>query len=111
MKIAQINMLDQENTQKMLDQMLHSRHGYFTMRHCNASGEMRDVETFSAGIEFGSEALLYEIIHDITDRERALRKDSILFVPHVAERKEDFMKCLAECSPDAILSDFNLPGF
>jgi len=41
----------------------------------------------------------------------ALRKDGLRFVSHVAEREEDFMKCLSECEPDAILSDFNIPGF
>lgn len=48
---------------------------------------------------------------DIELIQYALHKESMLFESHIAEREADFMKCLAECSPDAILSDFNLPGF
>ena len=43
----------------------------FNFRHMLASGEVRDVEVYSAPIEVEGRTLLYPIVHDITERIRA----------------------------------------
>ena len=47
---------------------------YFNVRHRLASGEIRDVELYSGPVHFGERALLYSIIHDITERTRQQRE-------------------------------------
>ncbi len=79
MKINQINALDQEETQKIINQLLRLGYGHVNLRHRNASGELRDVEIYGASIAFEGRTLLYEIIHDVTDRERARREQLLLY--------------------------------
>ena len=55
---------------------------HFYFKHRLASGTIRDVEVYSAIIDFADTALLYSIVHDITDRkqaeERIIESESLL---------------------------------
>lgn len=44
--------------------------GHYVSRHHLASGEVRDVEIYTSRIEVNDKALVYTIIHDISDRKR-----------------------------------------
>src|SRR5436190_3709997 len=47
------------------------RRNTFRFRHRLASGELRDVDVHSGPIELEGRRLLYSIVHDVTDSQRA----------------------------------------
>jgi len=72
MKIQQINILPKKLVvQKMHDVFNHQKK-FFRFRHRLANGEVRHVEAHSTPIEIHGAKYLYSIIHDITDRIRAV---------------------------------------
>ena len=70
MKITQINMLSDEQLFDELQRARDARQTYFNFHHRLASGEVRDVEVFSAPVQTSNKTLLYSIIFDITVRKR-----------------------------------------
>jgi diguanylate cyclase (GGDEF)-like protein/PAS domain S-box-containing protein len=48
-----------------------NQEGSVVFRHRVANGEVRDVEIHATPLDFGSERLLYAIVHDVTERVRA----------------------------------------
>jgi len=72
MKIQQINLLpEQQVLRKMQDVFIHNKK-FFRFRHRLANGEVRNVEAYPTPIEIHGAKYLYSIIHDITDRFRAV---------------------------------------
>ena len=69
--IYDINTLSQEETDTEMARAHSERRDHFFFRHRLASGEVRDVEVHSGPIELGDHAILYSIVHDITERRRA----------------------------------------
>ncbi|MBF0495960.1 MAG: PAS domain S-box protein [Deltaproteobacteria bacterium] len=71
-KINEINILNSEDLQQVLDDIVSEKKLSFIFKHRLASGEMRDVEVFSSPIQLAGKTFLYSIIHDITERNRAI---------------------------------------
>jgi PAS domain S-box-containing protein len=71
MPLRQINTLPPEAFEAAFDSARSARKDHFEFRHRRADGSIRDVEVFSNRLEVGGKALLYSIIHDITERKQA----------------------------------------
>jgi PAS domain S-box-containing protein len=71
MAITDINIADPEITMKNMSHAAKNNGEIFYFRHRKKSGEIRDVEVFSAPITLGDNRLLHSIVHDVTERQRA----------------------------------------
>jgi diguanylate cyclase (GGDEF)-like protein/PAS domain S-box-containing protein len=71
MSIAEINILPPQEIFLERQRALREERNYFNFRHRLASGEVRDVEVYSAPTKVSGQALLFSIIHDITERKQA----------------------------------------
>jgi PAS domain S-box-containing protein len=69
-RIQEINTLAPADIQRAMDQAASERNTRFEFKHRRASGTATDVEVFSNRVDVGGRALLYSIIHDISDRKR-----------------------------------------
>jgi PAS domain S-box-containing protein len=70
-KITDINSLPVSEVHVAMGQATGERKNTFRFRHRLATGEVRDVEVHSGPIEVDGRRLLYSIIHDVTESERA----------------------------------------
>ena len=59
---------DELNKQMTLDPT--QKRNYFVSKHCRADGSIRDVEVFSGPLQQNGKKLLYNMIYDITERNR-----------------------------------------
>lgn len=75
MNITDINMLPIDLIRQEMVLAAEENRKFFRFKHRLASGEARDVEVYSAQINFRGKALLYSIITDVTERELALRRE------------------------------------
>jgi len=71
MHIQQINTLSPEAVKAEMEDAASSNRNKFKFRHRTADGSIRDVEVFSNKIVIAEKAILYSIIHDISDRKQA----------------------------------------
>jgi PAS domain S-box-containing protein len=71
MRILDINTLSAEEVLLEMRRAKREERRSFFFRHRLAGGEIRDVEVYSGPIRSNGRALLYSIVHDITDRKRA----------------------------------------
>ena len=69
--ITEINIADPAVTMKNMSKATEDLGLVFNFRHRKKSGEIRDVEVFSAPIMSGGQKLLHSIIQDVTDRKRS----------------------------------------
>jgi len=74
MNIEEINILTPEEISAERDAALREERLYFEFRHRLASGEIRDVEVYSGPVQMGDRALLYSIIHDVTEENKYLEQ-------------------------------------
>lgn len=72
MPVSGVNLLPPEEIAAALRRATETRLNQFQFRHRLASGEIRDVEVFSGPIRINGQALLYSIVHDITERTQAV---------------------------------------
>jgi len=70
-KVGEINTLSPEEVQAEMDLARSEQRSHFVFRHRLADGSIRDVEVFSGPITVQGRSLLYSIIHDTTERNRA----------------------------------------
>jgi diguanylate cyclase (GGDEF)-like protein/PAS domain S-box-containing protein len=68
MNIDRINVLPPEEVATERHRALIEERNYFNFRHRLASGALRDVEVYSSPVQLGGRALLFSIVHDVTDR-------------------------------------------
>ncbi|PKG32643.1 PAS domain S-box protein, partial [Methanoregula sp.] len=69
--VSAINTLDTDDIRREMDRAA-SRDGLvFQFRHRKKSGEIRDVEVFSAPVTIAGKLLLHSIVQDITERKQA----------------------------------------
>ena len=80
--LQQINLLSPEVWMKEMEKTRSSTQHRFVFCHRRSDGSVRDVEVFSNRIKIAGKALLYSVIHDITERklaEQALELSEIMF--------------------------------
>ena len=70
MNIQQINVLDPSENAKRCKEIKNKEQTYFIFQHRLASGKIREVEVSSMPIKIRERALLYSIIHDVTERKQ-----------------------------------------
>ena len=71
MRIQEINTLPPDEIARELACAETEARTYFRFPHRIATGELRRVEVFSGPVSYRGAKLLFSIIHDVTDRERA----------------------------------------
>ncbi|HLN74674.1 MAG TPA: PAS domain S-box protein, partial [Prolixibacteraceae bacterium] len=71
--ISEVNTLSPMEVIEEMQNAKNENRNQFFFKHRLANGEIRDVEVYSAPIKFSKSALLYSIVHDITERMRAER--------------------------------------
>jgi len=71
--ITDLNTLTPEQVLQEMEKAKLKKQKQFEFRHRLAHGEIRDVKVFSGPIRVQGQELLYSIIHDITEQQRALR--------------------------------------
>ncbi len=71
MKMAQINQLADDEVARIMREAKTMQRDRFVLSHRLAAGEMRLVEVHATPIEFGTQTLLFSIVHDVTERVRA----------------------------------------
>ncbi len=71
MSIFEINQLPPDEIRAEMQRAYTEEHCHFYFQHRLASGEIRDVEVYSGPIDINGDALLYSLVHDITERRRA----------------------------------------
>ena len=72
MRIWDINVMSEPEAREKLEEARREERNHFLFRHRLASGEERTVEVHSSPLDVEQRQLLYAIIHDVTDREKAL---------------------------------------
>lgn len=93
MQIHQINTLTPAEVRAEIARAASQQRTHFHFKHRRAYGDVRDVEVFSGPVHLGERALLYSIIHDVTDR---------MAVEAALQESEARFRRLAENAPDII---------
>ncbi|MCP4337891.1 MAG: response regulator [Desulfobulbaceae bacterium] len=70
-KMAEINLLSEREILVVIEKAKSEKLDHLIFRHRLASGEVRDVETYSGPISVHGRNLIYSIIHDVTERIKA----------------------------------------
>ena len=73
MDIFAINALGRDEVMAAMVAVRNGERNRFDFRHRLASGEVRDVEVYSGLVTIDGRPLLYSLIHDTTERRRALQ--------------------------------------
>ncbi len=72
LRITDINQLPDEQVYAAMGQTMRGQKNQFTFSHRIKSGEIRAVDVYSGPIVVHGRTLLYSIIHDVTERQRAV---------------------------------------
>jgi two-component system cell cycle sensor histidine kinase/response regulator CckA len=93
-KISHINTLSDEQIFQEIERAESEQNQHFFFRHQLARGEVVDVEVFSGPIILNGKKLLYSIVHDITERKKAIEalRDS-----------EEKYRTVLEANPDPVV--------
>lgn len=78
MKISQINTTDSSSLKNAVQDVLNRRRKNFEFRHRLKDGTIKEVEVFSSRIQIADKTFIHSIIHDITERKEAQRKNNFL---------------------------------
>ena len=93
LKVTDINTLPPEAIAREMELARQEKRHHFNFRHRLAGGEVRDVEVFSGPIRDGERTLLYSIVHDVTERnraqaeQRAILQSALIGIAHVRDRR------------------------
>jgi len=74
MAIQDVNMLAADEVAEQRRWAVHEQQSFFVFPHRLANGGIRTVEVHSSPITIGGRVILFSIIHDITERQRAEEK-------------------------------------
>jgi len=89
MNISHINILSIEQIKLEMTRAATEDRFHFFFHHRLASGEIRDVEVYSSPLSLHGRKLLFSIIHDITERNRAEEARRDLLRRLVAAQEEE----------------------
>ncbi|NOZ62180.1 MAG: PAS domain S-box protein [Calditrichaeota bacterium] len=98
MTMMDLNTLPAAETRRRINAYRKKNKTIFEFQHRLASGETRDVETYSGPIDVRGKKLVYVAVHDVTERKRMER---------ALQQSEERYRMLAENSPNAILVHSN----
>lgn len=70
-KMSEINTLSPEQVQPEMRSALQEKRNHFHFSHRRANGDIFDAEVYSGPIHLEGKALLYSIVHDISERRKA----------------------------------------
>lgn len=98
MPLTAINQVEPELLARELTRAAAEEHAYLTFPNLLASGEVRQVELYSGPVVIRGRRLLYAIIHDVTERQRA---------EEALKESERQYRTLIEQSNDAIYILYN----
>ena len=99
MKITEINMLPKEKIKRILNGIETRPLRHFSFPHRLASGEIRQVESFTGPITMNGNLLLYTMVHDVTERLRAQNA--------LAESEEKYRLLIESMNDGFVISDEN----
>ncbi|MGE5683257.1 MAG: PAS domain S-box protein, partial [Bacillota bacterium] len=71
MSIRDLSITPQEKIKDKISEVLQNNSFHFTFQHRLSNSELRDVEVYGNKIFIGGKELIFEIIHDITERQKA----------------------------------------
>jgi diguanylate cyclase (GGDEF)-like protein/PAS domain S-box-containing protein len=77
MHMTDINTLSPEALRQEMSLALSEQRQFFRFQHRIASGEVREVEVHSGHVNYHGRDLLYSVVNDVTERERALHREHI----------------------------------
>jgi len=121
MKIADINILKDEQVFEEMQKARSEKKNHFIFKHILASGDIRDVDVYSGSIIVNGKVLLYSIVHDVTkqiEAEKELKRrgkvvegiNRVLHGSLIIETEENVAgKCL-EVAEDLTGSKFGFLG-
>jgi len=92
--ISEINQLSPEEIFQRMCEAREKRQSHFLFKHRLASGDIRDVEVFSSPIKIQGRALLFSIVHDVTERVNA--ETSLI-------ESEFLLRSVFDSTPDLLL--------
>lgn len=98
MNIAAVNVIDPEQIAQAMQRAAGQQQTEFIFEHKLASGQIRTVEVFSGPVWHDGRVLLFSIIHDITDRQRA---------EQAVRNSEQRLRMILHATSDSVW-DFNL---
>ena len=73
MPVSKINILSKKEIEKERESARRQKRHYFNFSHRLKNGEIKDVEVYSSPIKFKNKKVLYSIIHDVTEKNQALK--------------------------------------
>ncbi len=88
-RIAEINILPEQEIRDEMRRALHEQRNYFIFRHRLACGDERTVEVHSSAIDFKGRPLLFSIVFDITKRKQV--EDSLQLASMVYQNSSEAM--------------------
>ncbi len=98
MTMMDLNTLPPHETRQRIYEYREQNKKIFEFQHCLASGEIRDVETYSGQIDVHGRKLVYVAVHDVTERK---------LMEQELQQSEERYRALAENSPNAIMVHSN----
>ncbi len=93
MRISEINLLDDAEVRRRMDEARHEKRNTFLFRHRVSDGSVRDVQVQSGLIDHDGRKLLYSIVHDAGEYLATLR---------ALEKSEHKFQQVIQAAPDAI---------
>lgn len=91
--VGDINIQNQEDRQKLMKKALKNSATIFEFTHKLANKELKNVQVFSSPILIEERKLMFLIIHDITDQNKAIQE---------IKEQEDYARMLFNQSPDGL---------
>lgn len=109
MSVFQIDTMQPEPLHAEIQRALDGSRDYFQFKHRTARGAVKDVEVYAGPITVGGRRMLYEIIHDVSERRRA--EDELEHYRQnleklVEQRTADLMRMNAELQQVTRARDF-----
>ncbi len=108
MSALQINTLPPDDTREELTRAANRARNYFQFHHRLADGSVRDVEVYSNPVSVHSRELLFDIVHDVTERHRTeseLERYKQQLETLLQRRTDDLMRTNVELQQTTAASD------